>query len=118
MENTNLNNSIDSLIDSRFAPINKNLDYIGQEIERGLNRAKQALLDSCNRIHHIDSEDREVVIYYRLVNSPLSGQTDECCDQYTVDRVTHNGVNLPMDKHYENELVQSLNFLNPMQIKF
>lgn len=75
---------------------------------------KSSQLDWCNKIGYIDSEDREVTIYYRSLNVCKDAQTDNECNSYQVERVTFNGEPLEMDSVYEREIIQHLNFLNPL----
>lgn len=79
---------------------------------------KSSVLDWNHKLEHVDSEGREVVIYYHVENICENAQTDKETDAYVVDRVSFNGLNLIMNKHYERELLDSLNCINPLQIKF
>lgn len=93
-------------------------DFTAKLLRDNMNRPRQSVLDTCYKIGYLDSEEREVVIYYRVINMPVSFQSEECRDGYTVEQVKHNGEVLPMDMDYEEECTLHLNLLNPMQIRF
>lgn len=91
-------------------------DFITKLTEQGISRKRQSVLDSCHRLHYLDSELREVVIYYRVIDAPLNDQTDESADRYDVEQVTERGLKIEMDSIYESELLDHLNLLNPLEL--
>lgn len=91
-------------------------DFINKLTTQGVSRNRQSVLDSCHKIGYIDTEDREVTIYYRVANVPNSPQTDECSDAYIVEQVKEGDNVLPLPSDYREECENHLWLLNPMQI--
>lgn len=90
--------------------------FITKLTAQGISRTRQSILDSCHKIGYLDSEGREVTIYYRVVNECPNGQTDVPCDLYRVEQVKEGDNVLPLPGDYREECEQHLWLLNPMQI--
>lgn len=99
------------------------VDHLSQEIADGQDKFLSAIgkrksrIELCDIISYtFDDEVGEVEVFYRVIDMPKSQQTDVCEDNYTIECVKKDGVEITIRGRDEQNILEHLNRNYPIHL--
>lgn len=86
------------------------------EFENALNPQRKSPIDLCETMTWEDCELGDLVVYFRVIDAPLSAQTDESGDSYTIECVKLNDEAIDIDSKMEEDMLRHLNETDPLKV--